>query len=267
VTGIARAARIATGAVLVIALATACVRDAGGAPSPSPVEEHELTVFAASSLTGAFNEIYRDFELAHEGVDVVLNVGPSDVLAAQIRSEGTADVFASASQEWMDAVTRSPGVLFREDFVRNRLVVIMPADNPANITSFEDLATPGIQLVVATSGVPAGDYAREALANAGILDATLANVVSNEEDVAAVVARVAAGEADAGIAYVSDVSVAADNDLASVEIPEEVNVVATYPIAVVAGTDEPDLAREFIAWMSNAQGKAVLEDYGFETLD
>jgi molybdate transport system substrate-binding protein len=263
-----RAWRPLAAAVAVVVLA-GCVREAGSLPGdPTPTaERRQLTVFAAASLTGAFREIVGDFELAHDDVDIVLNIGPSDGLAAQIRSEGTADVFASASGSWMDAVVRSPGVLYREDFVRNQLVVIMPADNPAEIDALEDLAIPGVQLVLAAEGVPAGDFARQMLRNAGIDDGALANVVSNEEDVAAVVAKVAAGEADAGIAYVSDVSVAANNDLTSVEIPDDLNVVATYPIAVVAGTDVPELARDFIGWMSAAQGKAVLEDYGFDTFD
>jgi molybdate transport system substrate-binding protein len=254
--------------LIVAALATGCVRETGSTPgSATPsADPRELTVFAAASLTGAFREIVDDFELAHEEVEVSLQTGPSDTLAAQIQSEATADVFASASQPWMNAVSISPGVLSREDFVRNELVVVMPPDNPAEIETFEDLAKPGIQLVLAAEGVPAGDYAREALRNADIEEAALANVVSNEEDVSAVVARVADGEADAGIAYVSDVSVAADNELAHVEIPDDVNVVATYPIASVVGTQEPELAADFIAWMSTAQGKAVLEDYGFETI-
>lgn len=262
----AAARRVVAGVVFVL-LPAACVREAGSVPGdPSPtVEPRELTVFAAASLTEAFREIAGDFELASEGVDITLNTGPSDGLAAQIRSEGTADVFASASQDWMDAVVRSPGVLSLEDFARNRLIVIMPPDNPAGIDTFADLALPGVQLILAAEGVPAGDYARAALRNADILDPALANVVSNEEDVSSVVAKVAAGEADAGIAYVSDVSVAANNDLASVEIPDDVNVVATYPIAIVAGTEEPELARDFIGWLSTAQGKAVLEDYGFDT--
>jgi molybdate transport system substrate-binding protein len=255
---------------VVVLAATACVRevaiDPTGSPSPTP-EPRELTVFAAASLTGAFKEIAEDFKLAHDGVDVALSFGPSDGLAAQIQSEGTADVFASASQSWMNAVSVSPGVEFRTDFVRNELVVITPAENPAQIETFEDLAEPGVQLILAAEGVPAGDYAREALDNAGILDAALANVVSNEEDVAAVVAKILGGEADAGIAYVSDVSVAADNDLGAVEIPDDVNVTATYPIAVVEGSKHPDLAQEFIAWLSTAQGVAVLEDYGFDPVD
>ena len=224
-------------------------------------------MFAAASLTEAFAEIAEDFELAHEGVEVIVNFGPSDGLAAQIQSEGTADVFASASQAWMNAVSVSPGVEFRTDFVRNELVVITPPDNPAEIETFEDLADPGIQLILAGENVPVGEFAREALDEAGILEGALANVVSNEQDAAAVVAKILLGEADAGIAYLSDVSVASGNDLGSVEIPDEVNVVTTYPIAVVEGSEHAELGHEFIGWMSSAQGLAVLEDYGFDPVD
>ena len=145
--------------------------------------------------------------------------------------------------------------------------MITPPDNPAEIETFEDLADPGIQLILAGENVPVGEFAREALDEAGILDDALANVVSNEQDAAAVVAKILLGEADAGIAYVSDVSVAAGNDLGSVEIPDDVNVVTTYPIAVVEGSEHAELGHEFIGWMSSAQGLAVLEDYGFDPVD
>jgi molybdate transport system substrate-binding protein len=262
--------RAAALACVVVLGATACVRevatDPTGSPSPTP-EPQELTVFAAASLTEAFGEIAEDFELAHEGVEVIVSFGPSDGLAAQIQSEGTADVFASASQSWMNAVSVSPGVEFRTDFVRNELAVITPPDNPAEIETFEDLADPGVQLILAGENVPVGEFAREALDEAGILEGALSNVVSNEQDAAAVVAKILLGEADAGIAYVSDVSVAAGNDLGSVEIPDDVNVVTTYPIAVVEGSDQTELGHEFIGWMSSAQGLAVLEDYGFDPVD
>ena len=116
-----------------------------------------------------------------------------------------------------------------------------------------------MQLVLAAEGVPVGDYAREALDNAGILDEALANVVSNEEDNASVVAKITAGEADAGIVYVSDVSEAAGNDVNAVEIPEDVNVIATYPIAVVEGAPNAELAQAFVAYVTGAEGQATLD--------
>ncbi|MGZ8579004.1 MAG: molybdate ABC transporter substrate-binding protein [Actinomycetota bacterium] len=254
-----------TALALALGLVAGCSSDSDPPPAgttSSSVEAVELTVFAASSLTGAFEQIATDFEGANAGVTVTYNFGPSDGLAGQIQSEGTADVFASASGTWMDAVQEDPGVSDRTNFATNELVVVTPADNPAGIGTFEDIAATGVQLVLAAEGVPVGDYAREALENAGISEDALANVVSNEEDNASVVAKVVAGEADAAIVYTSDVSAAAGNDLVAVEIPEEVNVIAAYPIAVVTGADAGDASAAFVAYVLG-DGQAVLQDYGF----
>jgi molybdate transport system substrate-binding protein len=243
--------------------------DGGGDSSyaTEPAETTELTVFAASSLTAVFQDaIGPAFEDANPGVTVSFNVGASDALAGQIQSEGTADVFAGASGTWMDEVEKDPGVSDRTDFVINRLVIITPPDNPADIQSIDDLATPGVQLVLAAEGVPVGDYAREALDNAAILDEALANVVSDEEDNASVVAKITANEADAAIVYTSDVSDAAGNDVNAVTIPKDVNVIATYPIAVVEGAPNADVAADFVAYVVGAEGQDTLQEYGFEPL-
>jgi molybdate transport system substrate-binding protein len=224
----------------------------------------ELTVFAASSLSAAFTEeIGPAFEAEQEDTTVIFNFAASDALAAQIQSEGTADVFASASGTWMDAVQDDPGVSDRQDFAQNRLVIITQPENPGGIGSIEDLANEGVQLVLAAEGVPVGDYSREALTNAGIADEAEANVVSNEEDNASVVAKIASGEGDTGIVYEFDISAAAGNDVASFEIPDDVNAIATYPIAVVTGASNADLASEFVAFLTGPDGQAALEEYGF----
>ena len=151
--------RLFIGLCCLTLLGTACSSDE---PSTSdgatePAETTELSVFAGSSLTAAFEEeIGPAFEAANAGTTIVWNFGASDSLAGQIQSEGTADVFASASGTWMDAVEKDPGVSDRTDFVKNRLVIITPPDNPADIASIEDLATPGVQLVLAAKGVPVG---------------------------------------------------------------------------------------------------------------
>jgi molybdate transport system substrate-binding protein len=207
-----------------------------------------------------------DFEAANPGTIVTFNFGPSDGLAGQIASEGTADVFASASATWMDAAAKDPGVSDRTDFVKNRLVIITPPDDPAGVSSIDDLANPGVQLVLAAEGVPVGDYAREALDSAGIQKDALANVVSNEEDDASVVAKVSAGEADAGIVYTSDVSGAAGNDVRAVPVAANVNVIATYPIAVVTGSQNADLASAFVTYVTGTEGQATLETFGFEPI-
>lgn len=249
-------------ALALMAFLAGCA-EAATPSEPGGDQPVELTVFAASSLTGAFTDLGANFEAVNAGVNVIFNFGPSDGLAGQIQSEGTADVFASASPKWMDAVASDPGVESRADFARNRLVVITPVDDPSGIASITDLAEPGVQLVLAAEGVPVGDYSREALDNAGILDAAVANIVSNEEDVAAVVGKIAAGEADAAIAYASDISAAAANDVRAVEIPDDLNVVATYPIAVVTGTDQAELAAAFVSFVKGSDGLAMLERFGF----
>jgi molybdate transport system substrate-binding protein len=255
-----RRAAIAFAALVV--LLPAC----GSAPNyGSGARTTTLTVLAAASLTEAFGRIGTEFERAHVGVIVRLSFGPSDGLAAQIQAGAPADVFASASPTWMDAVAKDPGVSDRVDFARNRLVVVTPVDDPAGIDSVEDLAVPGIKLVVAAEGVPAGDYAREMLQNAGIAKAALGNVVSNEEDVKAVVQKVALGEADAGIVYVTDVTADLRDRVHEVSIPDSVNVVATYPIAVVAQSAHSQPARAFVSFVSDPSSAAArtLRLFGF----
>jgi len=244
------------GALLATVMATGCSAGEGNAT--------ELFVFAASSLTAAFGAVETRFESSHPDVDVVFNFGPSDGLSRQIQSEGTADMFASASTRWMDEVASDPGVIGRVDFAHNRLVVITPGDDPAGISTLADLAEPAVQVVLAAEGVPVGDYAREALANAGILDGVTSNVVSNEEDAAGAVAKISSGEADAAIVYVSDLTTTAAETLRSVAIPDDVNVVAIYPIAVVRNTDRADLAREFLDLVVSPEGGRILEKHGFE---
>jgi molybdate transport system substrate-binding protein len=149
----------------------------------------------------------------------------------------------------------------RQDFATNQLVIITPSDDPAGISSLDDLAKPGVQLVLGAEGVPVGDYARQMLDAAGMTKAVMPNVVSNEPDDAAVVAKVQSGEADAGIVYTSDV--ATNSDVRAVTIPESQNVIATYPIAAVTGAPEADMATAFVAYVVGSDGQATLADDGF----
>jgi molybdate transport system substrate-binding protein len=250
--------RIAAVAGVAFLVSTSC----GGGNAGGP-EERELIVSAAASLTAVFTQIGQGFEAENAGVGVALTFGPSDGLATQIVEGAPVDVFASASPAWMDLVAHEgPGVIGRADFARNELAIVAPAGNPAGIGGVEDLAADGVRLVLAAEGVPAGDYAREILANAGIADAALANVVSNEEDVASVVTKVLSGDADAGIVYVTDVTRELDDDLVLIEIPDDVNVFATYPIAVVTGSEEEDLAQRFVGYVLG-DGQRTLAGFGF----
>ena len=154
-----------------------------------------------------------------------------------------------------------------QNFLTNKLVVILPADNPAGLGNLEDLAKPGIKLVLAAEEVPVGKYARQALDTmngqfgSDFKDKVLANVVSNEDNVKQVVSKVQLGEADAGIVYTSD-AVAAP-DLKTIEIPAELNVIAKYPIAALAKSANPDLAKAFIDYVLSPEGQAVLQKWGF----
>jgi len=247
--------------LLAVAGLTAGCTDSSS-PGTSPPPATQLTVFAASSLSKAFDQIGQDFQTLNPGIRVTFDYGSSTELAAQIQSEGTADVFASASGTAMDTVQDDPGVSNRTNFATNRLLIITPPDNPAGIDSLQDLTKDGVQLVLAAEGVPVGDYAREVLKNAGILDQALANVVSNEEDDASVVGKITSGEADVAIVYTSDIAVAGDT-VRSVDIPDDVNVTATYPIAVVTGSPYPDQARAFASYVTTIEGQDVLEQFGF----
>ena len=259
-----RIAILAACAALVLAGCSSDISSSESSGGGSAPDTTDLTVFAGSSLTKGFEALGTDFQADHPGVTVTFNLGPSDGLAAQIESEGGADVFASASATWMDDVEQKTGVTGRTDFVTNKLVIITPPDDPAGISSVADLARSGVQLVIAAEGVPVGDYAREFLKNAGIQGEALANVVTNAEDDAAIVATITAGEADAGIVYVSDVTAEVAPEVRSVEIPDDVNVIATYPIAVVDGSPNADLAQEWVDFVSTGDGQTrLVGEFGF----
>ena len=258
--------RFAVVLALVALIAAACPDDAPNATSgdtESAQGSVDLTVSAASSLTDAFTEIGDAFEAANPGTTVSFNFGPSDGLATQINEGAPVDAFASASPTWMDSVRDDgPGVTGRADFAQNRLAIIVPIDNPAGIENLNDLTEDHVQLVLAAEGVPAGDYAREIFQNAGISEAALANVVSNEEDVKAVITKVISGDADAGIGYVTDVTPDVADQVTLIPIPDAVNVIATYPIAVVTGSQEADLAQGFVDYVLG-DGQQTLAEYGF----
>jgi len=254
--------RFALLVLLLATLLTAC------GPTATP-EPRTLTVFAASSLTDAFTEIGQNFEAAHPGVTVTLNFAGSQALRTQIEEGAAADLFASANTKEMETLLSEALVPAdtAQVFLTNQLLVILPAENPANIQSLADLANSGLKLVLAAEEVPVGKYARQALENLNALygaaykDKVLANVVSNEDSVKQVVTKVQLGEADAGIVYISD-AVAAP-ELKTIEIPADYNIIAKYPIAALISASQPDLAAEFIAYILSADGQAVLQKWGF----
>lgn len=243
--------------------ATPVAFPAGGGP---------LTVFAAASLTDAFGKIKSDLEAANAGLTITYNFAGSQALVTQLKEGAKADVFASANKTQMTAASENGSITGAPvTFVRNKLAIVVPTDNPAGIAAPADLGKEGLKLVLAQADVPVGKYARESLCTMGrdtatygdqFVDRVAANIVSEEEDVRDVLAKVQLGEADAGIVYLSDAASAPDQ-VKVIEIPAAVNVIATYPIAPVAGGNA-DLAAAFIAYVAGPEGQATLETFGFE---
>ncbi|MCC6804398.1 MAG: molybdate ABC transporter substrate-binding protein [Anaerolineae bacterium] len=234
-----------------------------------------LTIFAASSLTDAFEEIALAFEGANPGVDVVYNFGGSSTLATQLADGAPADVFASANNTQMtNAVNAGRIGGTPRTFVKNRLVLIVPVDNPAGIGSLHDVANAGVKLVVAVPGVPVRDYT-DAMLEKLAADpaygeeyraAVLANIVSEEENVRQVSAKVALGEADAGVVYRSDVTPDIADEVIALPIPDAVNTLATYPIALTDNPANPELAQAFVDYVLGDAGQDTLVKWGFTSI-
>ena len=262
-----RQSRIRTTLELVAVTLCAPVVVAQSAPTANPT----LTIYAAASLTEAFGELGRQLERSHPGLVVRFNFAGSQQLASQLDAGATADVLASADQRWM-TLAQERGLITGDAsvFARNRLVVIVPRANPAGIGRLHDLARPGTKIVMAAEAVPAGRYSREAIAHlagasgypAGFDRQVLANVVSQEENVKAVVAKVQLGEADAGFVYRSDVTPAVARHVRMLEIADPYNVIADYPIAIVRSTANPKAARQFVDLVLSATGQQVLARHG-----
>jgi molybdate transport system substrate-binding protein len=245
---------------------------AGG---PTPQVTGALTIFAASSLTDAFNEMKKAIEAANPGTSLTFNFAASSALRTQLEQGAKADVFASADTAQMGNAQKSN--LIDGDptlFVRNIPVIIVPANNPKGITGAADLAKPGVKLVLATKDVPIGNYARQILDKMSANPAygsdfgarALANLVSEEANVRQVVAKVQLGEGDAGIVYASDVTTSVRAQFRIITIPENVNVIAEYPVAALKGGRNTPGARAFIAYLLSAEGQATLQKWGFVTV-
>lgn len=229
---------------LAVTLATACGEG-----------DDRLVVFAASSLTDAFERIEVEFEAAHPATDVVVSFDGSSGLAGQIRLGAPADVFASADLVSMERVRADvdgePTI-----FAHNRLALAVAPGNPRAITGLADLGRDDLVVVLAAPEVPAGGYAAEALERAGVAVVP----ASYEQNVRAVAAKVALGEADVGVVYQTDVAANAGR-LDGVAVPDAANVVASYPIVVVEAGDGAD---EFVEFVVGTPGRRILAELGFE---
>jgi molybdate transport system substrate-binding protein len=225
----------------------------GDANGPS----RTLTVFAAASLTEAFDELGAAFETASPDTDVRLVYASSSELAAQIASGAAADVFASADRTNLGnvalAANREPRI-----FATNSLVIAVPAGNPAGIESIADLERPGLVLVTCAAEVPCGRYTEAMFAKAGVTPSPK----SRENNVRAVMTKVTLGEADAAVVYATDL-LAARSKANGIAIPAELNVVADYPIAVTSGAKNPADSDAFIDFVLSPRGQSILASHGF----
>ena len=236
----------------------AAITDAPATTAAAGVDG-DITVFAAASLTEAFTEVGEAFTAANPDASATFSFDASSALVQQIIEGAPADVFASADTANMDKLTDA-GLNGGEPviFATNLLTVIVAPDNPLDITGVADLAKPDLKVVICAPEVPCGNYANRILTAAAV---TL-TPVSLEQNVRGVVTKVTSGEADAGIVYVTDVTAAGDAaDM--VEIPADINVVAEYPIASVAASQNREVDDAFIDFLTSPDGQAILADYGF----
>lgn len=232
----------------------------------------EVIVFAASSLTDAFNEMGERFTAANPDATVSFNFGASTQLFTQLDQGARADVFAPADQVQMDRA-KSAGLIPGPDavFARNRLVIITPANNPGGLSGPRELARSGLKVVTSQPDVPIGVYTQDMLDRMsrdprfgpGFKDQVNANTVSQEANVRQIVAKVQLGEADAGVVYRTDVTPQAAPRLATFDIPDEFNTIASYPIAAVQSAPNPGGGAAFIAFVLSPLGQGILTKWSF----
>ena len=248
-----RRRRRATGAALALG-ATLLVASCGGGGA-SAGSTATLRVFAAASLREAFTELARGFEVAHDDVEVDLTFAGSSGLAAQIVQGAPADVFVAADEASMRPVLDDIGGSAPVVIARNRLAVVVEPGNPTSIRSLADLARPDVVLVLCAPAVPCGRLARSLLEDVEVAPASL------EEHVTAVVSKVALGEADAGVAYATDVRAGGVEEVEGL-VPDDPALQAVYPMTVL--DDAPrSLAAAWIDHVRSPAGVAVLERLGF----
>jgi molybdenum ABC transporter, periplasmic molybdate-binding protein len=258
---------------LLLIAATLAVAGCTGTTQPT-AQQTTLTVFTAASLTGAFSEIGEAYTAENPDTVVDCAFDGSQALRTQIEQGASPDVFVSANVKQMKAL--EAGGFMENDtvavFLENSLTVIVPADNPANITSLADLARPDVRLVIGTKDVPFGSYTRQVLDTmaadpaygAAYRDAVMENVISEETAITTVMPKLTLGEADAAFVYRSDVRPNDRSLVRQIEVPAEYNVVAEYPLGILASSEQKTEAAAFIAFVRGPTGSAVLESYGFD---
>jgi molybdate transport system substrate-binding protein len=231
----------------------------------------EIVVFAASSLTEVFQDMGTAFQQANPKTKVTFNFGSSSQLATQLGQGARADVFASADQTQMDNAKKADAIAgTAKVFARNRLVLITPSDNPRQISSVNDLAKAGVKFITAQPSVPIGQYTAQMLAKASadpsygsdFRTRVEGNTVSREDNVRQVVSKVQLGEADAAVVYSTDATPQVRDQLQLIQIPDPLQTLATYPIAVAKGSNAAG-GEAFVAYVLSPAGTSTLTKWGF----
>ncbi len=264
--------------MLLTVLVAGCTSSPTASPTvtatPTPVPQNvTLTVFAAASLSGAFNETIADYEALHPNVNIMPQYAGTQVLVTQVQQGASADVFASASTSYMNTLVKG-GYMVNStvaNFTENKLALIVPTSNPANISSLSDLNKSGIKIVICAPSVPCGSYTLQVLNKTANNSAygpafktgVMANVVSQETDVNSAVSKIALGEADVAFVYQSDVPASMQGQVKVITLPDNVNVLAVYPIGVLAQSKNQDVAQDFENYVLSANGTAILDKYHF----
>ena len=228
--------------------------------SPRTAVSGTVNVFAAASLTGSFEQIADAFEAENPGTDVVFNFGASSALAQQVVSGAPVDVFAAASPATMKTVIDAGGATDPEVFVRNRLQIAVPADNPGMVTGLADFTKPSLKIALCAPKVPCGTAAAKAFEAAGLTP----SVDTEEQDVKAALSKVTLGEVDAALVYRTDV-LAAGEKVKGIAFPEADKAVNDYPIAVTTNAENTQAAAVFVAYVLSPEGQAVFAAAGFDS--
>jgi molybdate transport system substrate-binding protein len=246
-----------------VVLAAGCGGDGESTDTASPSTDAlsgELHVFAAASLTDAFTALGTAFEADHPDVTVTFSFAASSALAEQINQGGPADVFVSADESNMKKVTDAGNASDPTPIARNHLGILVEQGNPKGITGLADLGEAGVVFVLCAPEVPCGAFGAEALEKAGVT----AKPASLEENVKSVVSKVTLGEADAGIVYVTDVKAAADTAQGvDIDIADDPELEAVYPIAVTTHAASPDAAQAWVDFVLSDDGQSTLASFGF----
>ncbi len=257
-------------------LLAACGGGAATTPSAAPAQTTaggggpvSLTIFAASSLKAALTDAIAAYGSVSPGVTLAVSTDSSAALETQIEQGAPADVFLSADIENpKKLVDAGLALKTAEIYAGNKLVIVVPKDNPGGLTTARELDKAGLRIIAAGDSVPITQYANQVVANiadkfgpSSLVEVYNAHIVSREDNVKAVIAKIELGEGDAAIVYVSDAK--GSGKVKTIDIPDSANVLATYAGVVIKASANQDAAQAFLDWFAGPDGQAILAKYGF----